>query len=43
MSKEDKIVITHSGKKAPKGFKEIEGSVHLGNGIWILRCEKEEK
>lgn len=31
----------HIGKKVPKGFKEIPGSIHLGNGIWMFNCEKE--
>jgi hypothetical protein len=24
------------GKKVPKGFTEVSGSIHLGNGIWMF-------
>lgn len=37
--KEEKVVLLHIGKKAPKGFRELPGGMHLGKGIWILRCE----
>jgi hypothetical protein len=30
----------HIGKKVPKGFRELEGSIHLGNGMWMFRMEK---
>jgi len=32
----------HIGKKVPKGFIELPGSVHLGKGIWIFRMEPEK-
>lgn len=28
--------IFHIGKKAPKGFIELPGGIHLGKGIWLL-------
>ena len=28
----------HIGRKCPKGTKEVAGSIHLGKGIWALRC-----
>ena len=27
------------GRKVPKGFRELPGSIHLGKVIWILRLE----
>lgn len=30
----------HIGKKAPKGYRELPGGVHLGKGIWMLRVER---
>lgn len=27
----------HIGRKVPKGFEELPGSIHLGKGIWMLR------
>lgn len=35
-------VIIHIGRRAPKGFREVAGSVHLGRGIWALRCVKDD-
>ncbi len=35
-------IIKHIGKKCPKGYKEIPGSMHLGKGIWALQCQREE-
>ena len=32
-----KGVMLHVGRKAPKGFEELPGSIHLGKGIWMLR------
>lgn len=26
----------HIGKKAPKGFEELPGGIHLGKGLWLL-------
>ena len=39
------MTMLHIGKKVPKGFKELPGSIHLGKGIWVLRMEpiKKEK
>jgi hypothetical protein len=37
---ETKPVLVYIGKKAPKGFKELSGGIHLGGGIWILKIEK---
>jgi hypothetical protein len=36
-----KLIILHVGKRIPKGFKELPGSVHLGKGIWLFKIEKE--
>ena len=36
-------VIIHIGKKAPKGFVELPGAVHLGHGIWMFRMERNEQ
>lgn len=30
----------HIGRKAPKGYKELPGAIHLGKGIWIIPIEK---
>jgi hypothetical protein len=27
----------HIGRKAPKGWEELPGGIHLGKGIWILK------
>lgn len=27
----------HIGRKAPKGYKEIGKSMHLGCGIWVMQ------
>jgi hypothetical protein len=37
-----KPVMIHVGKKAPKGFRELPGGIHLGKGIWILKIEPAE-
>ena len=34
------VRILHIGKKAPKGYKEVAGGVHLGKGLWILPIDK---
>ncbi len=34
------IRILHIGRKAPKGYEEISGAVHIGKGIWILPVKK---
>lgn len=31
------MTIIHIGRKAPKGFEELPGGIHLGRGIWALR------
>lgn len=40
-----KVKMFHIGRKVPKGFKELPGSIHLGKGIWLLKMEliKESK
>jgi len=35
--------LIHVGKKCPKGTVEVPGSVHLGGGIWILKCQISQK
>jgi hypothetical protein len=37
------MVMVHIGRKVPKGFKEVAGSIHLGRGVWMLRMEPIEK
>lgn len=34
-----KSFLHHVGRKCPKGTKEVAGSIHLGKGIWMLKCE----
>lgn len=29
----------HVGRKVPKGFRELSGSIHLGRGIWMFNTE----
>lgn len=29
------------GKRVPKGFVELAGSIHLGRGMWMFNIEKE--
>lgn len=33
-------VMVHIGRKVPKGFEELPGSVHLGKGIWAFRVRQ---
>lgn len=33
----------HIGRKAPKGFVELPGAVHMGKGIWMMRIAPEGK
>jgi hypothetical protein len=35
-----KDVMIHIGKKAPKGYEELPGGIHLGKGIWMLKIRK---
>ena len=35
--------ILHVGRKAPKGWKELPGAIHLGRGIWLKWIEKRNK
>jgi hypothetical protein len=28
------------GRKAPKGYEELVGGIHLGKGIWVLPIRK---
>jgi len=40
------MVMLYIGRRIPKGFIELEGSIHLGHGIWIFRVgmiQKEDK
>ena len=30
-------VMVHIGRKVPKGFEELPGSMHLGKGIWAFK------
>jgi len=30
----------HIGKKAPKGYEELPGGIHIGKGIWALPIRK---
>ena len=32
----------HVGRKAPKGFVELPGGIHLGKGVWMLPIQKED-
>lgn len=31
------------GRKAPKGYREVGKSMHIGFGVWIMRVEKIER
>ena len=33
------VRLLHYGRKAPKGWRELPGGIHLGKGMWILQCE----
>ena len=35
------VKVLHIGKRAPKGWVELPGAIHLGKGIWLMRIEKE--
>ena len=39
----DRIKIIHIGKKAPKGWKELAGAIHMGKGIWLMWIERIDK
>lgn len=28
--------LIHIGRKAPKGYVELSGAMHLGKGIWVI-------
>ena len=30
----------HVGRKAPKGWTELPGAIHLGNGTWMMWVER---
>ena len=36
MVAKDKVRELHIGRKAPKGYEELPGGIHLGKGIWLL-------
>jgi hypothetical protein len=36
---EMKGILLHIGKKCPKGTEEMAGGIHLGKGIWALKCK----
>jgi hypothetical protein len=38
----NKPIIIHVGRKCPKGWRELPNGIHLGKGIWMLRCEPVE-
>lgn len=40
LKKEATLKLIHIGRKAPQGYKELAGGIHLGKGIWILPIEK---
>ncbi len=31
------VCAIHIGRKAPKGWEELPGGIHLGKGIWLLK------
>jgi hypothetical protein len=31
-------MMIHIGRKAPKGFREIN-AMHIGHGVWLILCE----
>lgn len=33
------MTIIHIGKKVPKHLEELEGSIHLGKGMWMFKCK----
>lgn len=33
----ESLPMIHIGRKVPKGFEELPGSIHLGKGIWAFR------
>jgi hypothetical protein len=35
--------VIHVGRKVPKGFVELPGSVHLGKGMWIFKIKREDE
>lgn len=39
--KKKQIIMVHVGRKAPKGWKELAGGIHLGKGIWMMRVVKD--
>lgn len=36
-------MITYIGKKVPKRFEELPGSIYLGNGFWMFKVKLKEK
>jgi hypothetical protein len=36
------VTMLHIGRKVPKGWVELPGSIHLGHGVWILRIRRED-
>jgi hypothetical protein len=34
------MIRLHIGKKVPKGYEELPGSIHIGKGIWIFKIVK---
>ena len=35
--------MTYIGKRVPKGFEELPGSIHMGKGIWMFAVKPKEK
>lgn len=40
LSQELSSDIIHVGRNPPKGYHEVGKAIHLGRGIWALRCRK---
>lgn len=34
--------MTYIGKKVPKGFEELPGSIHMGKGVWMFAVKRKE-
>ncbi len=32
------MIVIVIGRKVPKGWKELPGSIHLGRGLWAFKC-----
>ncbi len=36
------MTMTYIGKKVPKEFEELAGSIHLGRGVWMFNVRLKE-